>query len=116
MMNHLIGLYVPARLSEAVTVHSLDARHTSLQIIVGGGLECIALGDWHVYLNADTQTTGPSNLRAVQLLHETGLDLPVTGIAVFLGRAGIDHDTDVPGHLIRRAGALFDTRLIQPAA
>ncbi|MCD4853796.1 hypothetical protein LN996_23585, partial [Arthrobacter sp. AK01] len=61
MLNHLIALYVPARLSESVTVHSVDARHTSLQIIVGGGLECIARGDWQVYLNAETQTTGASN-------------------------------------------------------
>ncbi|MGO4591006.1 hypothetical protein [Paenarthrobacter sp. 2TAF44] len=116
MLNHLIALYVPARLSESVTVHSLDARHASLQIIVGGGLECIARGDWQVYLNAETQTTGASNVRAVQLLHDTCLDLPVTGNAVFLGRAGLNHDTDVPDYLIRRAEALFDTHLIQPAA
>ncbi|MEC3853934.1 hypothetical protein [Paenarthrobacter ureafaciens] len=116
MLNHLIALYIPARLSEAVTMHSLDARHTSLQIIVGGALESIARGGWQVYLNAETQTTGLSNVRAVQLLHDTGLDLPVTGNAVFLGRAGLSHDADVPDYLIHRAEALFDTRLIQPAA
>ncbi|MFJ4210690.1 hypothetical protein ACIPY2_19720 [Paenarthrobacter sp. NPDC089675] len=116
MLTHLIALYIPARLSEGVTVHSLDARHTSLQIIVGGELESIACGDWQVYLNAETQTTGPSNVRAVQLLHDAGLDLPVTGNAVFLGRAGMNHDTDVPDYLIHRAETLFDAPLIQPAA
>ncbi|WP_369745647.1 hypothetical protein [Paenarthrobacter sp. AMU7] len=116
MLNHLIALYIPSRLSENVTVASLDARHTSLQIIVGGALECIARGDWQVYLNAETQTTGPSNVRAAQLLHETGLDLPVTGNAVFLGREGLSQDIDVPEYLIHRAEALFDTRLTQPAA
>ncbi|AFR31305.1 hypothetical protein [Arthrobacter sp. Rue61a] len=116
MLTHRIALYIPSRLSENVTVASLDARHSSLQIIVGGGLECIARADWQVYLNAETQTTGPSNVRAAQLLHETGLDLPVTGNAVFLGREGLSHDVDVPEYLIRRAEALFDTRLTQPAA
>lgn len=116
MLTHLIALYIPARLSESVTVHSIDARHASLQIIVGGELESIACGDWQVYLNAETQTTGPSNVRAVQLLHETGLDLTVTGNTVFLGRAGLNRDTDVPEYLIHRAERLFDARLIQPAA
>ncbi|MBU8869205.1 hypothetical protein [Paenarthrobacter aromaticivorans] len=116
MLIHLIALFVPSRLSENVAVATIDARHPSLQIIIGGELECIARGDWQVYLNAQAQTNGPSNVRAVQLLHETGLDLPVTGNAVFLGRAGLTHDTDVPEYLIRRAETLFDTRLAQPAA
>ncbi|MFE4080323.1 hypothetical protein [Paenarthrobacter sp. YIM B13468] len=116
MLSHLTALYIPERLSESVTVHSLDARHASLQIIVGGGLECIAQGDWQVYLNADTQKAAEPNIRAMQLLHETGLDLPVTGNVVFLGRTGLNHDTDVPEHLVRCAEALLDTRLTQPAA
>ncbi|BCW42450.1 hypothetical protein StoSoilB3_39850 [Arthrobacter sp. StoSoilB3] len=45
MINHLVALYVPPRLSESLTVHSFDARQASPRIIVGGELECIACGD-----------------------------------------------------------------------
>lgn len=44
MINHLVALYVPPRLSESLTVHSFDAQ-ASPRIIVGGELECIACGD-----------------------------------------------------------------------
>ncbi|AOT03424.1 hypothetical protein [Arthrobacter sp. U41] len=120
MIHKCFALIVPARLSGAVTVANLDARHGSLEVLLSGRLECIAQGDWHVYLNADQLPAelGP-NIRAAQLLHDTGLDLPdVAGTAVFLGRAEHDYDADVPEHLIHRAEALFDTRLgaIQPAA
>jgi hypothetical protein len=120
MIYKFIALVVPARLSEGVTVGRLDVRLGTLQVLLGGGLECIARGDWHVYLNADHHAAElRPNLRAAQLLHDTGLDLPeVTGTAVFLGRAEHDFDTDVPEHLIHRAEALFDTHLgaTQPAA
>jgi hypothetical protein len=120
MIHKLIALVVPARLSGAVSVANLDARHGSLEVLLGGGLECIARGDWHVYLNADHHAAElRPNLRAAQLLHDAGLDLPeVTGTAVFLGRAEHDFDTDVPEHLIHRAETLFDTHLgaTQPAA
>lgn len=120
MIHKCFALIVPARLSEAVTVTNLDARHGSLEVLLGGGLECVTRGDWHVYLNADQHAAElRPNVRAAQLLHDTGLDLPdVAGTAVFLGRAGHDFDANVPEHLIHRAEALFDTRLgaIQPAA
>jgi hypothetical protein len=120
MIHKCFALIVPARISEAVTVANLDARHGCLEVLLAGGLECVARGDWHVYLNADQRTAGLGpNVRAGQLLHDTGLDLPdVAGTAVFLGRAGRDFDADVPEHLIHRAEALFDTRLgvIQPVA
>jgi hypothetical protein len=120
MIHKCIAVIIPARLSGAVTVTNLDARHGSLEVLLGGGLECVARGDWHVYLNADQHTAGLGpNIRAAQLLHDTGLDLPdVAGTAVFLGRAEHDYDTDVPEYLIHRAEALFDNRLgeIQPAA
>ena len=120
MIHKCIALIVPAWLSETVTVANLDARHGSLEVLLSGGLECVARGDWHVYLNADHHAAQlGTNVRAAQLLHDTGLDLPdVAGTAVFLGRAEHDYDADVPEHLIHRAEALFDTSLgaIQPAA
>lgn len=120
MIHKCFALIVPARLSEAVTVANLDVRHGSLEVLVSGGLECVARGDWHVYLNAGHHSGQlGTNVRAAQLLHDSGLDLPdVAGTAVFLGRAQHDFDADVPEHLIHRAEALFDTRLgvIQPAA
>ena len=110
MIHKCIALVVPYRLSEAVTAGSLDVRHSTLEVLLNGGLECIVRGDWHVYLNADSRNLRP-NLRAAQLLHASGLDLPVAGKAIFLGRADHDGDTDTPAHLIRLAERLFETRL-----
>jgi hypothetical protein len=58
MIHKCFALIVLARLSEAVTVANLDARHGSPEVLLGGGLECVARGDWHVYLNADQHTAG----------------------------------------------------------
>jgi hypothetical protein len=58
MIHKCIALIVLARLSEAVTVANLDARHGSPEVLIGGGLESVARGDWHVYLNADQHTAG----------------------------------------------------------
>jgi hypothetical protein len=120
MIHKCFALVIPARLSEAAAVANVDGRQGTLQVLLGGGLEIIARGDWHVYLNADHHNARLlPNLRAAQLLHDTGLDLPdIGGTAVFFGRAEHDFNTDVPEHLIHRAEALFDTRRTgtQPAA
>lgn len=36
MIHRCIGLVIPARLSEAVTVETVDVRHGTLQVILGG--------------------------------------------------------------------------------
>lgn len=116
MIHKCLALVIPAQLSEAVTVANVDARNGTLQVLLGGRLECIARGDWHVYLNADHHAARLlPNLRAAQLLHDTGLDLPdIAGTAMFFGRAEHDFNTDVPEHLIHRAEALFSTRHRNP--
>lgn len=111
MIHRLIALVVPARLSEEVTAGVMDVRHGTLQAILSGELDCIVQEDWQVYLRADSADLRP-NVRATQLLHETGLYLPgVAGNAIFLGRAEHGWDTDTPAHLLRLADQLFDTRL-----
>lgn len=89
MIHKCIALIIPARLSEAVTVTNLDARHGSLEVLLGGGLECVARGDWHVYLNADQHTAG------LGLTYLGRRDLPAT-------RTPGD-TSDLPGPLWRSA-------------
>ncbi|MDE8671023.1 MULTISPECIES: hypothetical protein [Micrococcaceae] len=113
MIQKCIALVVPARLSEDVTAKNLDVRQGTLQAVYGP-LDCIVSGDWQVYLRADSRNLRP-NVRATQLLHETGLYLPeVAGNALYLGRTDHGWDADAPAHLIRLAERLFDIRL--PAA
>ncbi|KRE76276.1 hypothetical protein [Arthrobacter sp. Soil762] len=111
MIHKCIALVVPARLSEEVTAGILDVRHGTLQALYGP-LDCIVCGDWQVYVRADSSSGLRPNVRATQLLHETGLYLPeVAGNALYLGRTDHGWDTDAPAHLIRLAERLFDTRL-----
>lgn len=110
MMRRCIALVIPARLSEPVTATAQDVRHGTLEALYGP-LDCVVSGDWQVYLRADSDNHH-NNLRATQLLRETGLYLPeVAGTAIYLGRAEHGTDTDAPAHLIRLAERLFDTRL-----
>jgi hypothetical protein len=108
------ALIIPARLGESVRIESLDTGPEVLRGLVGGEIESITRGDWHVYLNAEgTIINLPANLRAGQLMHECGLDLAGTarGQAVLLGRDDHGRDTDVPEHLVRLAEELFGAPL-----
>lgn len=110
MIRKCIALVIPARLNETVTATAQDVRNGTLEALYGP-LDCIVSGDWQVYLRTDSKNLRP-NLRATQLLRETGLYLPeVAGNAICLGRAEHGWDTDAPAHLIRLAERLFDTRL-----
>lgn len=110
MMRKCNALVIPAKLNEAVTASPQDVRHGTLEALYGP-LDCIVTTDWQVYLRADSRNLHP-NVRATQLLRETGLYLPeVAGNAIFLGRAEHGWDTDTPAHLIRLAEKLFDTHL-----
>lgn len=110
MIRKCVALVIPAQLSEAITATAQDVRHGTLEALYGP-LDCIVTGDWQVYLRADSNNLH-HNLRATQLLRETGLYLPeVAGTAIYLGRAEHGTDTDAPAHLIRLAEKLFDTRL-----
>lgn len=85
MIRKCIALVIPARLSEEVTARPQDVRHGTLEALYGP-LDCIVSGDWQVYLRADSSNLR-TNVRATQLLRETGLYLPeVTGNAIYLGR------------------------------
>lgn len=110
MIRKCIALVIPAKLSKEVTAKSQDIRHGTLEALYGP-LDCVVSGDWQVYLHTGSANVRP-NLRAAQLLQETGLYLPeVAGDAIYLGRAEHGWDTDTPTHLIRLAEKLFDTRL-----
>ncbi|GAP61392.1 hypothetical protein AHiyo1_50920 [Arthrobacter sp. Hiyo1] len=112
MIRKCIALVVPARLGEDVTARSLDVRYGTLQALYGPR-DCIVRGDWQAYLRADNGGNLGPNLRAMQLLHETGLYLPeVAGNALFLGSTEHGWATDAPEHLIRLAERLFDMRLV----
>ena len=119
MIKKHIFLVVLPDPAKAVAVRNPDVRHGTLQILVNGGLECVAVGDLHVYKNADSANSQP-NLRATQLLQKTGLDLPnLAGTIVILGRTTNNHDSDCLAHLIQLAKRLFDIpsgihELLQP--
>jgi Domain of unknown function (DUF3846) len=108
------ALIVPARTSESARIETLDASPATLKDLVGGDIEAVTRGDWHVYLNAEGMIINlPPNLRAAQLTYDCGLDLAgvARGTAVFLGHGDHGEEADVPEHLIRLAEELFDTRL-----
>ena len=46
------ALIVPASLGEPVILGRLDTDPAALRRLVGGDVESISRGDWHVYLNA----------------------------------------------------------------
>ncbi len=110
-MNTLFkALIIPACTGEPVRVEPIEATLRNLQELVGGDIESIARGDWHVYLNAESLIQNlPLNLRAAQLTYDGGLDLAGAGrgCAVFLGNDEDRGETDVPEHLVRRAEELF---------
>ncbi|NUU33153.1 DUF3846 domain-containing protein [Arthrobacter sp. C9C5] len=115
MTNRYTALIIPARISEPVRVETIETDQRTLQGLVGGDLETVTRGNWHVYLNAEGVITHlPVNLRAAQLMYDCGLDLAgvARGTAVILGHGGHGEDADVPEHLIRLAEEFFDTRLI----
>jgi hypothetical protein len=108
------ALIIPARTSEPVRTEHLDPSLPALQNLVGGDIEAVTRGDWHVYLNAEGMITNlPANLRAAQLMYDCGLDLSgvARGTAVFLGHGNHGEEADAPEHLIRLAEELFDTPL-----
>lgn len=109
------ALIIPARISEPARVEAVSPDPHTLQSLVGGDIEAVTRGDWHVYLNADGVLANlPPNLRAAQLMYDCGLDLSgaARGTAVFLGRGDHGGDADVPQHLIRLAEDVFDARLV----
>lgn len=115
MKSNYTALIIPARISEPVRVDSVEPGLRTLHRLVGGDIEAVTRGDWHVYLNADGVLANlPPNLRAAQLMYDCGLDLSgaARGTAVFLGRGDHGGDADVPQHLIRLAEDVFDARLV----
>lgn len=114
MSTTCIALVIPARLGEALRTMPLEATTDTLQRLVGGHLESVSRGDWHVYLNAEGHIMNlPPNIRAAQLIREAGLDLSdaARGTAVFLGRTERGGEADVPEHLLRRAAEMFGSPL-----
>ena len=108
------ALIVPGQLNQPVRVESLEPSLENLQLLVGGDVESVARGDWHVYFNSFGRVNNlPPNLRASQLMHECGLDLAhaARGTAVFLGHGGHGAEADVPEYLIRQVTALFGAPL-----
>ena len=110
------ALVVPAGNSEPIRIEQVPAdlqALEALEALVGGPLESVIRGDWHVYLNAESVTLLlPVNVCAGQLMHECGLDLGgIRGTAVFLGRGEHGAEADIPDHLARLAEELFGTPL-----
>ncbi|UUL76080.1 hypothetical protein NG819_19305 [Pseudarthrobacter sp. Fe7] len=105
------ALVVPACTSEPIRIEQVDPQ--TLEALVGGPLESVIRGDWHVYLNAESVTMRlPANFRAGQLMHECGLDLDgIRGTAVFLGRGEHGAEADIPDHLPRLVEELFGAPL-----
>lgn len=114
MTSTCTALIVPARVSEPVRIEILKPDMRTLRSLVGGEIQSVARGDWHVFLNAEGVIADlPPNLRAVQLMLDCGLDLAdvARGTAVFFGQDDHGEESDVPGHMVRRAEQLWDTRL-----
>jgi hypothetical protein len=114
MYTIFTALIIPVRISEPLRVEQIDTALTSLQQLVGGDIESVTRGDWHVYLNAEGHLMNlPANIRAAQLIREAGLDLSdaARGTAVFLGRTERGGEADVPEHLLRRAAEMFGSPL-----
>jgi hypothetical protein len=114
-MNTIFSaLIIPSRITEPVRLLPIETGLHNLQDLVGGDIESVTRGDWHVYLNAEGMIKNlPANLRAAQLMYDCGLDLAgaARGLAIFLGNDDHGRDQDVPGHLLRRAEDLFGMQL-----
>ena len=109
------ALIIPARISEPVRVQDVSPDLPTLRRLVGGHIEKVTRGDWHVYLNAEGVIANlPPNLRAAQLMNDCGLDLAgvARGTAVLLGHGDHGEEADAPKHLIRLAENLLDTKLV----
>ena len=50
------ALVVPAGNSEPMRIEQVEADLQALEALVGGPLESVIRGDWHVYLNAESVT------------------------------------------------------------
>lgn len=110
MSKTCTALIVPDQLNQSVRVEPLEPSLENLQLLVGGDMESVVRGDWHVYFNSFGRINDlPPNLRASQLMHEYGLDLVgvARGTAVFLGHGTHGAEADVPEYLIRRAITMF---------
>lgn len=108
------ALIVPDQLNRPVRLEPLEPSLENLQLLVDGDVESVVRGDWHVYFNSFGRIKDlPPNLRASQLMHECGLDLPdvARGTVVFLGHGLHGAETDVPEYLIRRTAAMFGAPL-----
>ena len=108
------ALIIPARLNQPIRVEEIDTSLTARQTLVGGNVGAITCMDWHAYLNDEADFIPlPLNARAEVLIREAGLHLEdtVSGTVVFLGHGNNGDEADVPAHLLRLAGRLFDTAL-----
>lgn len=108
------ALIIPDQLNQPVRLGPLEPNPENLRRLVGGDVESVVRGDWHVYFNSFGWINSlPSNLRASQLMHESGLDLGdvVRGTAVFLGHGLHGAEADVPDYLVRRDIAMFGAPL-----
>jgi hypothetical protein len=102
-------LIIPADNNQHLRLERLADLPIDLEHLVGGPVEGIIRGDWHVYLNAEGQASDLlPNLRATLLLRECGADGHLArGTAVFLGRGKHWEEADVPDHLVRLAEQHF---------
>jgi hypothetical protein len=114
--THCTAVIIPARLSEAVRIETIDTQLTTLQALVEGDIEAVTFGDWHMYLNEEGKILGlPANIRAGHLVFEATQRLVdvYCGDVVFLGATEDGDEADAPAALIRLAEELFD---LQPAS
>lgn len=112
--NNHTALIIPAESIEPIRLQRLEAEPGALEDLVGGAVEALIRGDWHVYLNAEAQGGNfPLNLRAAQLMRECGVEEQIVprGTAVFLGRGKHWDEADVPEHLTTLAEHLFGDAL-----
>lgn len=103
------ALIIPANSTDPLRLEQVEDLPRDLEQLVGGPVEAIIRGDWHVYVNAEAYPSALlPNLRATQLLSECGADGHlVRGTAVFLGRGRHWEEADVPEHLVRLAEQHF---------
>ena len=109
-MSTCTALIIPADLTEAVRVETIDAGLQNLQALVAGNIEAVTVDDWHFYLNEEGKIRNlPPNLRAGEFVRaETGALFDVyCGDVVVLGEAPDGEEGDVPERLIGLAQHLF---------
>ena len=114
MRNLINALIIPAQLNAPVRVEPTENSVENYQSLVAGNIEAITGNGWHVLLNDQAMHLPlPLNPRAEVLIREAGVPLEDTvgGTAVFLGHGSSGNDANVPGHVVRLAERLFETRL-----